>query len=482
LQASGAYIFRPNASTSFATGAPLITRVVGVGASAKAIDLVQEVTQSFGPWVSQRVRLAAGARHAEFTYTVGPIPLDDGDEASTRQTVRWRPYGSGWGWNLAPEPMRQGAEGQGCQNGTPTPIPDPTCTQVQWGKEVVSRFATGIRSGAELYTDSNGREMQRRQRDYRPSWQLQQTEPVAGNYFPVNTAVFVRDAEAQLTILTDGSQGGASLAPGRIELMVHRRLLRDDARGVGEPLNETEHASPYTGRGPNQGGAHSGRALIVRGTHYVSLEPAASAAAVWRPLMDRVYAKPLVAFAPAAGAPERSTSSALRVPLPPNLQVLTRYMRCMCTWTRTHMRMHASAHAHAHARAGGDAGAHSGRRLLAPSRAPVRAGRRPIALATCNGRLPPGISGAGLGLGSPSPPPSPPPPPFTPPSTSSASTTSNPTTSTPTTSTPTTSTPTTSTRTTYVSTRSMSPHSLPPPRCRQSRASRSSHSRPTSPR
>ena len=208
---------------------------------------------------------------------------------------------------------------------------------MQWGKEVVSRFASGLASGAELYTDSNGREMQRRQRDHRPSWQLNQTEPVAGNYFPVNTAAFVRDAGAQLTILTDSSQGGASLASGQIELMVHRRLLHDDARGVGEPLNETEHASPYTS--PDQGGAHSGRALIVRGTHYVSLEPAASAAAVWRPLMDRVYAKPLVAFAPAAGAPERRTSSALRAPLPPNLQVLTRaqaparlHMRGVCRW------------------------------------------------------------------------------------------------------------------------------------------------------
>ena len=36
---------------------------------------------------------------------------------------------------------------------------------MQWGKEVVSRFASGLASGAELYTDSNGREMQRRQRE-----------------------------------------------------------------------------------------------------------------------------------------------------------------------------------------------------------------------------------------------------------------------------------------------------------------------------
>ena len=46
-------------------------------------------------------------------------------------------------------------------------------------------------------------------------------------------------------------QGGTSLTDGQAELMVHRRLLYDDAFGVGEPLNETEY----------------GRGLIVRGKH-----------------------------------------------------------------------------------------------------------------------------------------------------------------------------------------------------------------------
>ena len=43
----------------------------------------------------------------------------------------------------------------------------------------------------------------------------------------------------QLTVLTDRSQGGASINDGQIELMVHRRTLKDDSLGVGEPLNET---------------------------------------------------------------------------------------------------------------------------------------------------------------------------------------------------------------------------------------------------
>ena len=39
--------------------------------------------------------------------------------------------------------------------------------------------------------------------------------------------------------MNDRSQGGSSLKEGEIELMLHRRLLIDDNRGVNEPLNET---------------------------------------------------------------------------------------------------------------------------------------------------------------------------------------------------------------------------------------------------
>ena len=49
-----------------------------------------------------------------------------------------------------------------------------------------------------------------------------------------------------MTILTDRSQGGTSLQDGSIELMVHRRTVKDDSRGVDEPLNETDVGiTPY---------------------------------------------------------------------------------------------------------------------------------------------------------------------------------------------------------------------------------------------
>ena len=39
--------------------------------------------------------------------------------------------------------------------------------------------------------------------------------------------------------MNDRSQGGSSLENGNIELMQNRRLLVDDLKSLGEPLNET---------------------------------------------------------------------------------------------------------------------------------------------------------------------------------------------------------------------------------------------------
>ena len=95
---------------------------------------------------------------------------------------------------------------------------------------------------------------------------------------------------------------------GSVELMVHRRLLHDDYRGVGEPLNETG----ITGDGLIV------RAFLfvlclcraidvvydvgqVRGLHRISLEPESTACRALRGNLETVSFPPLVAIGKLSG-------------------------------------------------------------------------------------------------------------------------------------------------------------------------------------
>lgn len=103
------------------------------------------------------------------------------------------------------------------------------------GKEVTMNFVSGYNNNKTFYTDSNGLEEQTRILDYRPTWPLVVNEAVAGNYYPINSHIGIQDVDSKkkLTIVTDRSQGGSVLRNGEIEIMIHRRTLADDARGVG---------------------------------------------------------------------------------------------------------------------------------------------------------------------------------------------------------------------------------------------------------
>lgn len=93
-------------------------------------------------------------------------------------------------------------------------------------------MTTGIKSNGIFYTDSNGRQTIRRQINVRESFNYTITEPVAANYYPINSHIYLNDNVGnQVTLLVDRSQGGASLIDGQLELMVHRRLLKDDWKG-----------------------------------------------------------------------------------------------------------------------------------------------------------------------------------------------------------------------------------------------------------
>ena len=149
------------------------------------------------------------------------------------------------------------------------------------GKEIVSRITTNINSEDSFYTDANGRQTLKRTLNKRQTWKYKITEPVSGNYYPINSHIFIKESAGdQLTLLVDRAQGGSSLNSGEIELMVHRRLLVDDGFGVGESLNEMAYH----------------RGLVVRGKHYLILSPEANSARIYRSLSQELYREPQISF------------------------------------------------------------------------------------------------------------------------------------------------------------------------------------------
>ena len=60
-----------------------------------------------------------------------------------------------------------------------------------------------------------------------------------GNYYPVNSHITIQDIKtnASMSLINDRPQGGSSLQPGTVELMINRKVSSDDGRGTSSVLN-----------------------------------------------------------------------------------------------------------------------------------------------------------------------------------------------------------------------------------------------------
>ena len=110
---------------------------------------VQTAVIAFNDWASEEFSLYENGETVEVEWTVGPIPIED-----------------------------------------------------KIGKEIVIRYDTNIQSESKYYTDANGREVLLRTRNYRPTWNYTVNEPVSGNYYPINSRIWIKDQTRQLTVLT----------------------------------------------------------------------------------------------------------------------------------------------------------------------------------------------------------------------------------------------------------------------------------------
>lgn len=160
FRAAGAYTLRPFYNE---TGRSLTQKVELEVVRGAHVD---EIHQKFNDWISQVVRVYKNERFVEFEWLVGPIPED------------------------------------------------------RKARSIISRFTTDINTEGEFFTDLNGREMMKRRRNKRDTWDVKLKERIPGNYYPVTTKIAIQDERHRLAVLTDRSQGGSSMFDGTLELMV----------------------------------------------------------------------------------------------------------------------------------------------------------------------------------------------------------------------------------------------------------------------
>lgn len=293
-QASGAYIFRPNSSTVFYPGPQVPVKLEVVDGA-----LVKEVRQTFSDWATHVIRLTEGEQHVEVEWTAGPIPID----------TPWIPA------------VAHDSKGNAMPN--------------VWGKEVIVKYSTNVKSRGAFFTDANGREMVPRQYNARgPSYpKLVVNEPVAGNYYPVNNMIGIEDDadDVAFTVLSDVSQGGSSLANGEIELMVNRRIMADDSRGVQEPLNETMCGCGDANAAPGAMGEHGAEGdggcvcagLTIRGKHWLVFGKKNDVNAYRRQASEKLNFPATLAFSKQKLAPKTPSATMLTAALPENVKLMT---------------------------------------------------------------------------------------------------------------------------------------------------------------
>lgn len=98
----------------------------------------------------------------------------------------------------------------------------------EWlGKEVVTVYETDIGSNSTFFTDSNGRRWMKRVRNLRKSWNLTLTEPIASNYYPITTGVYIADKKQRLNVIVDRPEGASSMSNGSVEIMVSTTIFSE---------------------------------------------------------------------------------------------------------------------------------------------------------------------------------------------------------------------------------------------------------------
>lgn len=102
----------------------------------------------------------------------------------------------------------------------------------QNNKELAMRLVTDIQSGDVFYSDLNGFQIQPRRRHLKL--------PLQANFYPMPSQAYIQDGQHRLTLHTAQSLGVSSLDSGQLEVIMDRRLMQDDNRGLGQGLKDNK--------------------------------------------------------------------------------------------------------------------------------------------------------------------------------------------------------------------------------------------------
>ncbi|XP_038258205.1 alpha-mannosidase 2 isoform X2 [Dermochelys coriacea] len=102
----------------------------------------------------------------------------------------------------------------------------------EYNREIAMRISSDVNSQNRFYTDLNGYQIQPRV--------TMNKLPLQANIYPVTTMAYIQDDGIRLTLHSAQSLGVTSLKNGQLEVIMDRRLMQDDNRGLGQGLQDNK--------------------------------------------------------------------------------------------------------------------------------------------------------------------------------------------------------------------------------------------------
>ncbi|XP_039613919.1 alpha-mannosidase 2 [Polypterus senegalus] len=120
----------------------------------------------------------------------------------------------------------QGVEGQSVEMCNTVDI------RGEFNREIAMRITSDVNSNDRFFTDLNGFQIQPRR--------TLGTLPLQANFYPLTTMAYIQDEQVRLTLHSAQSLGVASLRSGQLEVIMDRRLMQDDNRGLGQGVQDNK--------------------------------------------------------------------------------------------------------------------------------------------------------------------------------------------------------------------------------------------------